>query len=146
MPATNRYMNFGAVGFTPSGGSLTTITGVKSVSFDEGVSVKKESADGDLFPTVSVNDQNNPTITIETLDGFVLYAQLAGQKGTLAVVIKDAYNGITTSGGGKTITMSNCQIEKRGTQHKHREFSHQSITFGAISSDGSTHPVAVSAL
>jgi hypothetical protein len=146
MSATNRYMNTGAVGFTPTGGSLTAITGVKSVSFDEGVSVKKESADGDLFPTVSVNDQNNPTITIETLDAFVLIAQLAGQKGTLAIVIKDAYNGTTTSGGGKTITMTGCQIEKRGATHKHREFSNQSITFGAVSADGSTHPVSVSAL
>jgi hypothetical protein len=146
MAATNRYMNIVGVGFTPSGGSSTPITGVKSLAFDEGVSVQKESADGDLYPTVSVNDHTDPTITVTTLDAFVLIAVLAAAKGTLVATIQDAYNKSTASGGGKTYTMSNCQIQSRGAQHAHRQFSNQSLTFGAVSGDGQTHPVAVTAL
>lgn len=146
MPATNRYMNTSGWGFTPTSGSLVNLTGVTNYSFDEGISTKKESADFDQFPTVSVNDFRDPTITLDTLDAFALETQAAGVKGTLVGTIRDAYNGATVSGGGRTVTMTNCQLQGRTSTHAHREYGRRQLVFGAISSDGATHPVSTTAL
>lgn len=145
MAATNRYMNHTAT-FTPSGGSLTTIDGIKSVSYDEGISIKKEAGSADSFSTVSVRDHAEPVITIDTINAFILYATLAGVRGPLAVTARDAYNGATVGEGAKLITMSNAQIEDRKIMGKHREYGTQQLKFGCISSDGSTHPVAITAV
>jgi hypothetical protein len=140
---SGRYMNVSGVGFTPSGGSLTTITGVKSIRFNEGIEVKKEGADYDAFPTVKAADWIQPTFDLETLDAGVLISQLAGAVGTFVFLVRDVNNGAVTGGGAKLFTVTNAFVEQRQSQHQHREFSRQTLTFGCISSDGSTHPVAV---
>lgn len=144
--ATNRYMNTSGWGFTPVSGTLTVLTGITSYAFDEGISTKKESADFDLFPTVSVTDHRDPKITLETLDAFALETIVAGARGGLTGIVRDAYNGATVGGGGRQVTMSNAQIEGRTTNQAHREYGRRQLVFGAISADGSTHPVATSAL
>lgn len=146
MAATNRYMNTSGWSFTPGGGSLTAVTGVTSFGYDEGISTKKESADFDGFPTVAVSDFRDPTITLATLDAFALYAVLAGAKGVLTGNVRDAYNGVTAAGGGKSITMTNAAIQARGMTAAHREFASQQLTFGGVSVDGATHPIAIAAL
>ncbi|MDE2103343.1 MAG: hypothetical protein KGL39_39245 [Patescibacteria group bacterium] len=146
MTATNRYMNTSGWQFTPSGGSAVTLTGITGASYDEGISTKKEGADFDGFPTVSVRDYADPKITLETLDAMAFYQILAGAKGVLTGNIRDAYNGVTVGGGGKSITMSNCQIEGRNFNAPYRDYARQQLVFGAISSDGQTHPVAIAAL
>jgi hypothetical protein len=147
MSATNRYMNTSAWSFTPlPSGSAVNITGVTSYSYDEGISTKKEGADFDGFPTVSVCDYRDPKITLETLDMFIMTSTLAGQKGTLSGNVRDAYNGATAAGGGRSITLNNAQIEGRTHNAPYREYGRQQLVFGAISSDGSTHPAAIAAL
>ena len=146
MAATNRYMNTSGWSFTPAGGALTALTGITSFGYDEGISTKKESADFDGFPTVAVSDFRDPTITLATLDAFAFIAILAGAKGSLTGNVRDAYNGVTAAGGGKSVTMSNAAIQARSLTAAHREFASQQLTFGAVSVDGATHPVAVTAL
>jgi hypothetical protein len=143
---TNRYMNTSGWGFTPSGGALLPLTGVTSYAFDEGISTKKESADFDVFPTVSVSDYRDPKITLETLDAFALEVVIAGAKGALSGIVRDAYNGAAVGGGGKEVAMSNAQIEGRTTNQAHREYGRRQLVFGAVSIDGATHPIATSAL
>jgi hypothetical protein len=146
MPATNRYMNTSGWSFTPAGGTLIALTGITSYSFDEGISTKKESADFDAFPTVSVCDFRDPTITLDTLDAFALEVTVSGVKGALTGTVRDAYNGVTTGGGGRTISMANAQIQGRTSTHAHREFGRRQLVFGAVSVDGATHPVSTTAL
>lgn len=143
---TNRYMNTSGWGFTPSGGTLTAISGVVTESYDEQISTKKEGADFDALPTVAVTDYRDPIITLETLDAFALYTVLAGTVGTLVGTVRDAMNGATTGGGAKLITMSNARIQGRNQNQAYREFGRQSLVFGAVSSDGATHPVAITAV
>jgi hypothetical protein len=143
---TNRYMNSSGWGFTPSGGSLTNITGVTNETYDEQISTKKEGADFDLFPTVAVADYRDPIITLETLDAFILMGVVAGASGTLVGTVRDAYNGATTGGGAKLITMSNARIQGRNQSQPYREYGKQSLVFGAVSADGATHPVAITAV
>lgn len=146
---TNRYMNVSSVGFTPTGGSNTALTGVTSAAYDEQISTKKEGADFDQFPTVSVCDYRDPTITIETLDaqaGALSSGIVAGVKGALLLTVRDAYNGAAAGGGAKLYTMSNAQLQGRNMNQAYREYGKQTLVFGAISSDGATHPVAVTAV
>jgi hypothetical protein len=49
MAATNRYRNV-TVAWTPQGGSLVALTGIKDFDYDEGNSILQESADFDAFP------------------------------------------------------------------------------------------------
>lgn len=146
MAATNRYMNFSGTGFTPTSGSLLSFTGVKKIDYDEGISIKKESADFDQFPTVGLCDFKDPSFSFDTIDAFVGFALLPGAKGVFTTTIRDAYNGVTASGGGKLYTMSNAQLESRTQGNQYRTFSTQSLKFGSVSGDGVTHPVAVTAL
>lgn len=145
---TNRYMNSSGWGFTPTGGSIQTFTGITSAAYDEQISTKKEGADFDLFPTVSVADFRDPTITLETLDSQVgmVSTLVAGVKGALVGTIRDAYNGVVTGGGAKLYTLSNAQLQGRNMSAPYREYGKQTLVFGAISSDGATHPLAVTAV
>lgn len=146
LTATNRYFNSSGWGFTPTGGSLTSILGVQSVSYDEGISIKKESGDFDTYPTVAVRDHSDPKINLETLDAMVLSAVIGGAFGTLTGVLRDAYNGAAVGGGGKQVTLSNAFVESRGWNAPYREFAKQQLSFGAISIDGATSPLAIAAL
>jgi hypothetical protein len=143
---TNRYFNVSSCGFTPSGGSLSTISGVKSISFDENPTIETEGGDFDVFDTVMAVAKIEPSFSVETLDAWGLYSVLAGSRGALVCTARDAVNGVTTGGGAKLITISNAFINKRGSNQQHRQFGKQTIGFGCISSDGATHPVAVSAV
>lgn len=145
MAATNRYRNVSNVTWTPSGGSLVTLTGIKSASYDEGNQVLEESADFDAYPTVAGVTMSNPKITLDTLDAFALFATLAGQKGTLAITFRDHSNGATTAGGAKIVTATNAFIGPRQITSNYNTLAHQSLTFQTFSSDGATHPISVSA-
>ena len=146
MAATNRYRNL-SVSWTPtSGGSATPLTGIKSANYDEGNQVLEEAADFDAYHTVGGVIMSNPKITVETIDAFALFATVAGTKGTLAVTYRDHANGATTAGGAKLITMSNAYLGERTVQSQYNQLGHQSITFHSISTDGSTSPIAVTAL
>jgi hypothetical protein len=145
MAATNRYRNV-TVAWTPQGGSLVAMTGIKDFDYDEGNSILQEAADFDSFPTVGGVTMAMPKITLSTLDAFALYATLGGQKGTLAVTVRDHYNGATSAGGGKTLTMSNAFLGERTIKGAFNQLATQSVTFHSTSTDGSTHPVAITAL
>lgn len=143
---TKRSINVGPVTWTPEGGTLITIDGIKSANYDEGIEVAMESADADLFNTVAAAVHFSPKITLETINPFQLFSTVGGARGALAITVRDAYNGVTPGGGAYQIVMSHAFLENRSQKNKHRGFSDLSMSFGAISLDGSTHPVAVSAL
>jgi hypothetical protein len=138
-------MNVGPVTWTPSGGSLVTLTGIKSASYNEGAQSLKESADFDIFPTVGGVNYVEPTISLESIDAFALYATLPGTFGTLAITFRDFRNAATTGGGGKIVTASNAWLETRPLNAQHRQLATQTIGFQTFSTDGSTHPIGITA-
>lgn len=142
---TNRYMNVGPVNWTPSGGTLVTLTGIKSASYDEGAQSLKESADFDIFPTVGGVNYVEPKITLESIDAFALYATVAGTFGTLAITFRDFKNAATVGGGAKIVTASNAWLETRPVSAQYRQLATQTQTFQTYSTDGSTHPIAITA-
>jgi hypothetical protein len=142
MSATNRFMNWTGVTFTPLSGSSTTITGVTSVTVDSGGSVARFAGDGDRFVTTMVNDFNDPVVTIHAADLGSLQANPVGTVGTLTATHNDARNGAAT--GAITYTVSNAVVAACQIHGAHRQFGQGSLTIGAFSSDGVTNPISTS--
>jgi hypothetical protein len=90
--ATGLQLNWTAVGFTPSGGSLTTITRVTSVGIGTGGQLLPFSGDNDRFPTVIHKDARGAT------NGDIVYTLIN------AVVASPDANGPHGSYGSGTIS------------------------------------------
>lgn len=142
MAATKRFMNWTAVGFTPTGGSAQPITGVTSVSIDSGGSLAKFSGDGDRYNTTVVNDMNEPKISVQAADLGAIRANPVGTVGTMVATHNDARNG--TGDGAITYTLSNAVIESNTVSGSHRQFGQGTLTVSAFSPDGVTNPLSVS--
>lgn len=139
MAASKRQMNWTAVGFTPSGGSLTTFSGVTSVSIKEGGTLKKFAGDTDKYPTTVVNDMNDPTISITVADIAALSALATGTVGTVTATSKDAKG---ATGGDILYTLSNAVVESFDVGGQHTAFGQGTLTFSSYSSDGVTSPLS----
>lgn len=142
MAASNRYMNWSGVSL-----ASTPITGIQELTFDEGISVKEEGADFDTGPTFSVVDWRNPVFTLRTIDAGAIIATASGVKGVFIAILRDLYNGVTATGGGKTFTTNALSyIGVRQINGQYREFANQSLTIKTTNIDGATNPVAVTSL
>lgn len=139
MAATKRQMNWAPVSFTPSGGSLTTCTGVTNVTVNTGGNLLKFSGDGDRFTTLVVNDYNDPSIAITTADVVWCFAIAPGTRGSLVATHKDAKNAV---GGALTFTLANAVAESPQDGGAHRQIGSASISFSAESTDGTTNPLS----
>jgi hypothetical protein len=142
MSATKRFMNWSGVAFTPVNGTLTTITGVTSVTIDSGGSLARFSGDGDRYVTTMVNDFNEPVVTIHSADLGSLRANPVGTVGTFSATHNDAKNGVGT--GAVTYTLANAVISACQVSGAHRQFGQGTLTLTAFSSDGITNPISTS--
>lgn len=146
MAASKRFMNWSAVGFTPAGGApLIPITGVESVSIDDGGSLAKFAGDNDRYNSLIVNDFNEPTITVNAADIAALQQMPTGTSGTFTATLLDAKNGATPGGGARLFTFL-CIVGKNSATGKHRAFGMGTITFEGQSGDGVTNPLSQSAV
>lgn len=139
MSATTRQVNWTAVGFTPSGGSLTTITGVTSVDIERGGKLTTFSGDGNLFPTTIVNTMNNPSVTVEAADVATVTGFVPGTVGTFTATFKDAKG---ATGGDIVYTLINAVIADDKTKGAHQQFGMATLSIQAYSSDGTTSPLS----
>lgn len=146
MAATNRYMNVGPVQWTPTSGTLVTVSGIKSAQVNDGFETLLESADYDLYHTVGGVTMTAPTITLRSIDAFSLAATVGGQTGEIDITFRDFYNGATASGGAKKVAMIPSFLGQRSRDAEYRQLATQSLTFMSVSTDGATNPIAITAL
>lgn len=139
MAATGVQLNWTAVGFTPSGGSLTPITRVTNVDFTPGGSLIAFSGDNNRFPTVIANAMNAPRCTITTANIGLILGIAPGTVGTVGATHKDAIGG---SNGDIVYVLSNAVVENTSGSGPHGQFGSGTISFQAFSSDGTTNPLA----
>jgi len=145
MAATKRYIN-ATVAFTPSGGSSTPATGLTSYNFPANIELQKFDGDADKFTTTLAQTHADPVLTVTVADIFALTSVAYGTRGTVVLTVSDAKNGVTTSGGGRTITGSNVVIGADDPTGSHRQFASNTYSFHGESTDGVTSPWAVAAL
>lgn len=138
MTPTKRQFNVINVGFTPTGGSNTPFTGVTGVTLGLGGSLAKFDGDGDRFPTTTINEFNDPTVTVSCADMGAILANPPGTRGILLFTYKDAK---VATGGALTFTVSTAIVSDNSANQSHRQFGQGSITFMTESADGTTNPV-----
>lgn len=146
MPTTRRHMNWTGTSFTPSGGTLTSITGVTDVEIDHRGSVITHSGDGDKFSTTKVNDFSDPMVTITCRDLTTLNGFAVGARGAVASTHNDARYGTTAAGGGYSIALANAIVANKTQGGQHRQFGEGRLMFEAESTDGTTNPLTFTAL
>lgn len=146
MSATKRMVNVASVGFTPTGGSLTAITGVTNFSIDEGGSLIEFSGDGDHGPTTKVCDFIDPQVTLTFADVSLAMTLSPGLRGSLVFTHLDAINKATTGGGAITYTLANAIVANPVGTQAHRQFGSATATFESWSSDGVTSPLSSTAV
>lgn len=140
MAASKAQMNWSAVGFTPTGGSLIPFGRVLEVQVDQGGSLKELSGDADKYPTLMVNDMNNPKVTVRGNDVATLQGLGVGTVGTLTATHNDAK---LASGGAIVYTMSNAVVENAPGGGSHAEYGEATVSFKLFSNDGVTSPIAI---
>ena len=142
MAASKRFMNWTGVTFTPTNGSVASITGVTTMQIDSGGNLLKFSGDGDRYNTTVVNAFNEPTITVHTADVVAVSAFPVGSVGTFAATHNDARNGSGT--GAVTYTLTNAVVASNPVHGTHRQFGQGVLTLTAYSPDGVTNPLSIS--
>lgn len=116
----------------------TSITGVTQISWQEQTDRIAASGDDDQHETFQDRGITRTSGTITFRDNYAAMA-LRSKTGTLTWVEKGG-------GGGSdhTYTITNCEVFGTSPNQPHRGASTVSITFNAISSDGSVAPASVS--
>ena len=146
MTNTKRFMNWTTVTFTPSGGSLFTYTGVKSVKIDDGGSLLKFAGDGDRFNTLVINDFNEPTAEVSLADLATLNTNRVGTIGVFAATHNDAVNKAVSGSYAITYSLANAVIANQDRGGEHRQIGMGTVKFEHQSTDGSTWPITFTVL
>ena len=137
--ATGRQINWASVGFTPSGGSLTTFTGVTNVSIDMGGQLLGFSGDTDKYSTTKVNVMNEPKCSVESGNPGQFIGIASGTTGTFTATHKDAKG---ATGGDIVYTLINAIAASPQVGGAHAQFGTGSLPFESFSSDGVTSPLS----
>lgn len=139
MAASKRQMNWAPVTFTPTSGSPLTATGVTNVRIAGGANFVRFSGDGDIFDTLVVLANANPTVTITCADEVWMLAVGTGTRGTVVATHKDAR---AATGGNITFTLVNAVADSPDLGGQHRQIGSGNLQFSAESSDGTTNPLS----
>lgn len=143
---SNAYVNTTSGGFTPTGGSLTAIKGIKDLTFDPQVETIHDGGDGDFFDTLAGSYHAAWKVTFQVNRPLLLAALTLGVSGSLTWITNDSRNAAGAGGGGLTYTLANAIYGGTPVNAPHRQFATGTHTFTSYSSDGSTSPLSSVAL
>ncbi len=139
MAATKRNINWTAVGFTPTSGTLSTATGVSSVQIKTGANLLKFAGDGDRGPSLIVNDYNEPTASVTTADEAWAMSLTGGTFGAFTATHNDAK---LASGGAIVFALNPCVVEAPDASGEYRQVGKSTVQFVGYFSDGTTNPLS----
>jgi hypothetical protein len=145
MASSKRFMNWTGVGFTPTSGTLIAVTGVTSVTADNGGNLVDFSGDGDHYITTVVNDMTEPVFTIAAADIAALNQLTPGLRGTFFATFNDAKSRAAVGSGALTYTVVGAVVGGNSGGGQHRQFGSSTVTIKTESPDGQTSPVSITA-
>lgn len=143
MAGTNLQMNWGPVAYSNGTNNNNSIvfTRIDSVDINFGGTLLKYSGDLDRYPTVIINNDNNPSMSLRSSDPGTVMTLVPGTTGVIHATHKDAAK---VSGGDVVYIMINAVVESPSTSGSHAQFGTSSLSLQAYSSDGSTTPLSLS--
>jgi hypothetical protein len=139
MPISRANINWTGVSWTPTGGSLTSITRVTAGMFGMGGRLIKFKGDTDLYPTIIACPDQEPHASFTTADVGGMWAFAPGVAGPLVATLNDAK---VVTNGAVVFTMVNATFESATANGNHGAFATVTGTWQAFSSDGSTPPLS----
>lgn len=147
MASVGRQINWSGVGFTPLGGSVSTVSTVQSVRINRRGQMVTGRGDANFFPVLKKVVASDPMCEITAQDG-TLAASSAfqiGTTGSIAATHNDAKSGATsgTGSGALTYALSNAVLGDIGSGGQHLEIGEITLTFESYSNDGFTSPLAL---
>jgi hypothetical protein len=144
MAGTHRQINWTAVSFTPSGGSIVTMTNVQDVKIEPGVETIEGRGDANIGPTFRRAVKQNPSFTVSLQDASLLNSIVPGAVGAFTATHNDATNIAGGSGSGAlTYTLSNAVVEDGHASGAHATLGTSSYKFSSFWTDGVTNPLAM---
>jgi hypothetical protein len=146
MSATNRYINWSGVGFTPTGGSLTSIASVTSVKPSRTGHPEEFKGDAALFVQAIAVPTQHREVDVETADVKAAAGLAIGSVGTLVATLGDFLNGTTAAGGGFTLTVTNAVLVDNPFHGDHAKTAMGTLKFKAYAPNGTTDPFTITAL
>jgi hypothetical protein len=137
MAATKLQMNWSSVTWLS-----TPITKITAGGFGQGGQLLKFSGDGDVYPTVIVNNMNEPHASFTTGDVGNAMLLVPGTLGTLVATLADAKAAVS---GSVVFTVTTLAVfENCDTSAAHAQYGTATLTWQFLSTDGSTSPVVIS--
>lgn len=140
MAATNLYMNWSGVIYTPGAGSATSFTEVVSISCDFGSDKQSWSADADTFAKLIVTRMNRRVVTLTCGAVNQLMNVVKNSPGSLVFILNDALNVLGT--GAITFTLANCIPIETPLSGSHNQFGGGTITFEGYAANGTSDPLS----
>lgn len=139
MAATNLFMNWSSVSFTPTGGSALTIEEVTDVDFGFGSSLQDWYADAATFPKLSLSKELKRTAKVTTGRVAKLLTIPINTPGTFRATLDDAVNGIGT--GAISFVLGPCILSDSPFKGTVNRYATGDLTFSAYAPDGITDPL-----
>lgn len=142
MAKSGRHINWSAVGFTPTAGTLTPMTRIQTVQIADRGQAVTGSADADFFPTLKKVVGGDPMVTVSSEDGTLQSALPKGTTGVWTGTHNDAVNG--TGSGAIVYTLAGAVITDVNRGGGHQQLGSIDFQIEAASPDGITNPLSLS--
>jgi hypothetical protein len=134
MSASNVQMNWSAVTF-----NSITLNKITSGTFNMGGQLLPFAGDQDLYPTVIVNNMNNPGASFTSGNIALLQGIAVGTTSTLLATLNDAKG---ATGGAINYTLINAVYQGADASDSHAQYGSGTANWLAFSSDGITTPLS----
>jgi hypothetical protein len=135
---TNLQSNWTSVGFTPTGGSLTSFNRVNGVDIDPGGELLPYKGDADRYPTVITNQNNHPRITLRSGNVALLQGFASGTAGVFTATFNDAAGVV----GGAIVYTIQAVVQNAPAGGQHAQYGEGQLVMMGRSVDGVTSPIA----
>lgn len=145
MAGVKRFANWSSVSGTPSGGSATPITRVKSCKLDRNIKMITGMADADFYPSHKRAITADPRFTIVTEDESAAMVFYEGVKLTaLTATHNDAENVTGVASGALTYAFTGARVCGADAEGEHANYGQLTLQFEFQSTDGLVSPITLS--
>lgn len=140
---TGLFMNWSGVTFTPTGGTAINILRVTSVKYNNDSEQERFKGDIARFNQAIAVVNNSRMVDVTTGDVGAAAVLVTGTKGSLAAQFLDLENGIISTGGGLSLTLSPCKLIKNPFEGDHAKYGTTTLSFEGYAIDGVTDPLVI---
>lgn len=151
MAGSGLYMNWvnTTIAYTPSGGSLTTVSVTEVLDVEPDIHTKQEMFFGDAkkFPVLIIPTERSRSLKITTGNPAALLPIPENVPCTVTTTLLDAASQSSAAGSGSvTLTLVNAMKKSVGVKATNNKIGGSTIAFEAYGNTGDTDPLTITIL